>query len=199
MGLSPAEYLNGVLRTAKSDLSVEKQVDNCIVSIQGEWGEITNYVKKTLYHGKELDPNILADELGDVLFYVFWLNYAINNDFTGESFKNTFSSAFENCGGHFRYDLMACEHAYQVLQAISILNARAISAIKNYQLGRNINSVFKEQIETSCFGLLRALCLFSLHCDFSCTWGYIAQKNVEKLAKRYPTGFSIAASENRTV
>ena len=199
MALSATEYLNGVLRTANLTLSTEQQIDNCLISIQGEWGEVANYVKKTLYHGKAFDPEILVNELGDALFYIFWLNRAINPEFTGESFNHMFKSQFSQYLGQYREDLTCAEHAYQVITSLSILNTRAISVMRNFQLGNTVSSTFCEQIEISSQSLLKTLALFSLSCSLGCSYGFIAQKNIEKLLKRYPKGFSHQASENREV
>ena len=40
------------------------------MGISGEAGEVTDYLKKVLFHGHELDIDKVKDELGDVLWYV---------------------------------------------------------------------------------------------------------------------------------
>lgn len=43
---------------------------NHTLGLAGETGEVVELVKKHLYHGKVLDQQRLAEELGDVLWYV---------------------------------------------------------------------------------------------------------------------------------
>ena len=43
---------------------------NHTLGLAGESGEVVELVKKHIYHGKEFDRVRLAEELGDVLWYV---------------------------------------------------------------------------------------------------------------------------------
>jgi NTP pyrophosphatase (non-canonical NTP hydrolase) len=64
-------------RTA-SDLKLSK--DNLALGamgISGEAGEVTDYIKKVLYHSHELSKEELAKELGDVLWYLTYLTELI--------------------------------------------------------------------------------------------------------------------------
>jgi NTP pyrophosphatase (non-canonical NTP hydrolase) len=40
------------------------------LGVAGEAGEVADYLKKVIGHGHELDVDVLAKELGDVLWYV---------------------------------------------------------------------------------------------------------------------------------
>lgn len=40
------------------------------LGLAGETGEVVDYLKKTLFHGHPMDEMKLADELGDVLWYL---------------------------------------------------------------------------------------------------------------------------------
>lgn len=44
------------------------------LGIAGEAGEVADYIKKVVYHGHELSREKLAEELGDVLWYVSYLS-----------------------------------------------------------------------------------------------------------------------------
>ena len=52
------------------DFSFEQRLANCALGVAGEGGEIADYLKKVVYHGHPLDRAKLADELGDLLWYV---------------------------------------------------------------------------------------------------------------------------------
>lgn len=71
------EYEEEMKRTA-SDLKLTK--DNLALGamgISGEAGEVTDYIKKVLYHSHELSKEELAKELGDVLWYLTYLTELI--------------------------------------------------------------------------------------------------------------------------
>lgn len=50
------------------------------LGISGEAGEVTDYIKKVLFHGHSLDAEKLAKELGDVMWYTALLADAIGID-----------------------------------------------------------------------------------------------------------------------
>jgi len=60
-----ADYQKQARRTREGDCWL-----NMSLGLAGEAGEVCDLVKKSMYHGHEFDPNKLAEELGDVLWYV---------------------------------------------------------------------------------------------------------------------------------
>jgi NTP pyrophosphatase (non-canonical NTP hydrolase) len=85
-GITPNEYQAHCLRT-NSDyaeyIDVEMaQLQNGIMGLNGEAGECIDILKKVLFQGHELDEQHLAEELGDVLWYV-----AISADALGYSLE----------------------------------------------------------------------------------------------------------------
>ena len=64
------EYQLLAQRTAKiTDNPADKLLNGCM-GLNGEAGECIDLLKKHLFHGRELDRKKLAEELGDVLWYV---------------------------------------------------------------------------------------------------------------------------------
>lgn len=51
-------------------LTVDQRLANFALGVTGEGGEVADYLKKVVFHGHPLDPARLADELGDVLWYL---------------------------------------------------------------------------------------------------------------------------------
>jgi NTP pyrophosphatase (non-canonical NTP hydrolase) len=71
--MTPNEFQENVLRTAKRGLDFKDSLVNCSLGLAGETGEFVDLIKKYLYHGKELDSAKCKDELGDICFYVAWM------------------------------------------------------------------------------------------------------------------------------
>lgn len=64
------EYQAKSLRTLNMDLTREQIISNMIFGINGEVGEVTDILKKHFFHGHDLDEKHLAEEIGDVMFYI---------------------------------------------------------------------------------------------------------------------------------
>ncbi|HEX9563453.1 MAG TPA: MazG nucleotide pyrophosphohydrolase domain-containing protein [Gemmatimonadaceae bacterium] len=64
------EYQKAAARTLNARLSDEEQLLDAAAGIAEEAGEVLAHVRKYLYQSKELDREVLAEELGDVLWCV---------------------------------------------------------------------------------------------------------------------------------
>lgn len=64
------EYQNLAKRTANDNNEERYKLANYSMGLSGEAGEVTDYVKKVVFHGHEMDNQKLKDELGDVLWYI---------------------------------------------------------------------------------------------------------------------------------
>ena len=62
---NPNDYQVACLRTAG-----DSRIEVLALGVAGEAGEVADQVKKHVGHGHALDRDKLADELGDVLWYV---------------------------------------------------------------------------------------------------------------------------------
>lgn len=66
-------YQNQAVRTFNGDnnkLNEEAKLSLCGLGLAGESGELADYIKKVLYHGKPLDRDHIIKELGDILWYI---------------------------------------------------------------------------------------------------------------------------------
>lgn len=72
------EYQDLSLRTLNWELDTEQQLTNMILGIIGETGEVADILKKALYQGHELDIDHVAEEIGDVMFYIANLCTTLN-------------------------------------------------------------------------------------------------------------------------
>lgn len=66
-------FRKDVLRTVRSDLPERDRLLMGALGISGEAGEVADSLKKMLFHGHPLDVPAVADELGDVMWYVVLL------------------------------------------------------------------------------------------------------------------------------
>ena len=69
-GLTLQEYQVLAARTAGAGGSGERRLMVSALGLAGEAGEFANLVKKFTAHGHAVDLHALADELGDVLWYI---------------------------------------------------------------------------------------------------------------------------------
>lgn len=67
-GITANDYQRAALRTANGANCVN--LTNAALGMAGEAGEIADIVKKHSFQGHDLDVNHVAEELGDVLWYV---------------------------------------------------------------------------------------------------------------------------------
>lgn len=75
------DYQQAALRTANTEkLSDREILTNGVLGLSGESGECADIVKKHLFQGHELDAEKLANELGDVAWYLAVTAEAIGLD-----------------------------------------------------------------------------------------------------------------------
>jgi NTP pyrophosphatase (non-canonical NTP hydrolase) len=79
------EYQRAAARTANRG---SDELANYTMGLAGEAGEVTNLIKKQLYHGKPTDFDAVIDELGDVLWYVAMLAEVIGADLNDVAVRN---------------------------------------------------------------------------------------------------------------
>lgn len=83
------EYQRAAMRTA-SGMNYEDHglLINGVLGLCGESGEVADIVKKATFQGHELDKNHIAEELGDVAWYLAVAAYAIGYDLEAILQKN---------------------------------------------------------------------------------------------------------------
>lgn len=72
-----SDYQREAMRTAQ-DRPMREAIDEAVFGLVGETGEVVDVLKKSLFHGHELDKQSLIKELGDVLWYVAYLADVFN-------------------------------------------------------------------------------------------------------------------------
>lgn len=179
------DYQKSVSRTAQSTLTPEETLKNVTISLFGEVGELANIMKKKLYHKHTVTDEQILDELGDILFYIVWLSSEL---------KIT-TSLFENETGDIwsrRFSKIDLPHNffYEISKEVSeILRQTAtieIASCSIYELYKNISRLIK--------ALVNLLQVQGVQGSLA----EAASQNKAKLEKRYPSGYSHVASEQRT-
>lgn len=74
--------------TRNKGISKNEELKNYMLGLNGEVGEVTDIVKKVLYHGKEYNPVELMLELGDVLYYLVAICNVLDIDITETLLNN---------------------------------------------------------------------------------------------------------------
>lgn len=64
------DYQKAADRTANINVTEQMRLANFGMGLSGEAGEVTDYLKKVVFHGHELDKEKLKKELGYVLWYI---------------------------------------------------------------------------------------------------------------------------------
>lgn len=81
--MTPKEYQEQAMRTKPDyeDIKIgilKTQLLNVAVGLAGESGEICEHIKKMVFHGHALDVEGLAEEAGDLMWYIGLLLDAIH-------------------------------------------------------------------------------------------------------------------------
>lgn len=95
--MNSKEYLKASERTAAGDYAAieqrmkgKKMIDllHAGVGLATESGEFLDALKKSIFYGKELDTVNLAEELGDLLWYIALALRAVDSDFDTQMYIN---------------------------------------------------------------------------------------------------------------
>ncbi len=153
--------------------------NNIKLGLVGEMGEIADHIKKAKYHGHEFAAEKLAEELGDLLWYVaaFATHKGINLKFD--------TAVEEATRKLYRGDGTELEHL--VLEMF----LRVAALVEHPFLIPNE----KEFVRSLFF---RVVLWIELMGDrIGVTLDEVAEQNIAKLKKRYPNGFESSKSINR--
>ncbi len=73
------EYEQLAQRTSNTNIELDKLINGCL-GLAGESGEVLDIIKKALYQGHTMDIEKVAEELGDVLWYIAEICAALHVD-----------------------------------------------------------------------------------------------------------------------
>lgn len=64
------KYQEEVKRTVNPELDKENRLHNFVYGLNGEVGELTDYLKKIIFHSHSKNDNELKKEIGDICWYI---------------------------------------------------------------------------------------------------------------------------------
>lgn len=73
------KYQKKCLRTFNTN-SQNENLCKLSMGISGEAGEITDYIKKVVFHGHDLNVEKIKEEVGDLIWYIAVLLWILNID-----------------------------------------------------------------------------------------------------------------------
>lgn len=178
------EYRVSALRTAASLTPAEKLI-NAALGLHGEPGEIADTVKKARFQGHAIDEAKIANEIGDVLWYI-----ALAVSGLKEGGLNGLADF--NDGDHFD---LGEPHAPMTDLLSDTLNFCSHAAWVSGMLYAVVQNKDPHREYDMIIWLIDTLAVFAKH--FNVTLERCAALNIEKLRRRYPDGFSAERSLNR--
>ena len=102
------EYQKLAMTTLNPELSKRDVLINSVMGLCGESGETIDIVKKWIAHGHELDKAHLAEELGDIAWYLAEAATALDMDLEDifqaniEKLKNRYPEGFSSQNSRIR-------------------------------------------------------------------------------------------------
>lgn len=95
------KYQELAMRTSRPEATQEQDLINGCLGLSGETGEVCDIVKKCMFQGHELERERIADELGDVLWYIALtakgIGYSLNSimEYNINKLKKRYPDGFE--------------------------------------------------------------------------------------------------------
>lgn len=77
-----------VEKTRRKDLNNEEALKNACMGLAGECGELIDLVKKYFYQGSDLDLIHAQLELGDIIYYIYWISMMLGINMSDIMFAN---------------------------------------------------------------------------------------------------------------
>ena len=185
------EYVHLTERTANRGPqdSTARRLVMCALGLVGETGEVADACKKTLFHDHAFDRDHFLQELGDLLWYVAIAASTVGADLSvsWQEGEPTESAPFE--------DSSLLDHAITLSSLVSV------AAEMLYAMGRRSEHDSSENFEmivaANLAPVLRSICLMANNLGTNIK--DVAERNINKLRKRYPNGFDSEHSIHRAV
>jgi NTP pyrophosphatase (non-canonical NTP hydrolase) len=190
------ELQNAMMRSAKFDLGVNEAMTVACHGLIGEAGEVIDTCKKIIFHSHNYDSNRhkLLEECSDALWYVVYLSKVI-----GYSLDNYTLDPHYQIASRFVAKLKS-EVKGEFFKHLSRASLKLIDSptIISHHIDLVVYSGYEPNFPYIHWKLIEILAGLEWVCElmFS-SIEELAEINIEKLLKRYPTGFTVEQSINR--
>lgn len=191
------EYAEACKRTSRGLNSTAERLSNFALGLVGECAEVNELINnppfqrnlpgqahKLIEHCTERQDK-LCKEFGDVFWYMFRMLSVFGDDY---------DSFLADCGGPMGPTIEYTEFYCSETKSVKIgdlglklfrLAGRIADDIKKHVFqGKELNTMLPDLL-----GYMYLICEYILSC-YGMTVEYVFEKNVEKLSKRYPNGFT---------
>lgn len=162
-------------------LNPDKNIQQAILGLIGEWGEVADILKKHIFQGHKMDKDHLIEELGDCCWYGMLL--------IDEAKLDTHVIFYEN----WRVNYSSYQNMSDVIGLIAN-GSRAIGKLCSL-----LHHCSNNRLPLVSLDCIRSIfwCIESVANLNGCTLFDIFNNNVKKISTRYPEGFSVQNSINR--
>jgi NTP pyrophosphatase (non-canonical NTP hydrolase) len=179
------------------------RIETCSLGLIGELGEFADHIKKVVGHGHPLDHALCQKELGDISWYIAEAYSMFGLDAPDEDIDEAYTRLKKELEeGDAKYKEETGEEVDNLRAVCSILRkmSAAVGAvggmIEGTMYGGAIFRFIKPHEYRKMVDMLGGM-LMTVELRLGFTFREILELNVEKLRKRYPTGFSSEHSVNR--
>ena len=162
-------------------LNPDKNIQQAMLGLIGEWGEVVDIFKKHIFQGHKMDEDHLIEELGDCCWYGMLL--------IDEAKLDTHVIFYEN----WRVDSSSYQNMSDVIGLIAN-GSRSIGKLCGL-----LHHYSNNRLALVSLDCIRSIfwCIESVANLHGCTLFDIFANNVKKISTRYPNGFSVQNSINR--
>ena len=162
-------------------LNPDKNIQQAILGLIGEWGEVADILKKHIFQGHKMDKDHLIEELGDCCWYGMLL--------IEESKLDTHFIFYKN----WRVNSSSYHSMTDIIGLISN-GSRCIG-----ELCKILDYYTNHGVALAALDCIRSIfwCIETVGNLYGCTLFDIFANNVKKISIRYPDGFSVNNSINR--
>ena len=162
-------------------LNPDKNIQQAILGLIGEWGEVADILKKHIFQGHKMDKDHLIEELGDCCWYGMLL--------IDEAKLDTHVIFYDN----WRVNYSSYQNMSDIVGLISngSKSIGELCGLLEYYM-HHVSTLATIDCIRSIFWSIESVA--NLH---GCTLFDIFTNNIKKISTRYPDGFSVQNSINR--
>lgn len=175
------EYQIATRRTAKAGMSFESRLKHAALGCASDMGEVASLLKARLVYSKMIEPSDLIKELGDVTWFIAYACDQFNITMSEVAFHPEYDFRFMSYHNRDKDVIYWAMMGLKAAGDFSDLIANGCQAFTHRTIA--LNHLAKLYI-----------CVCQVADKFRIGISEVFDKNIEKLRKRYPDGYSDGAA-----